>query len=109
MSGHSPEEIKASVRTYMMVFGALAVLTVVTVAVSYLHMALTPAVVLALIIATLKASLVALFFMHLKGEVRSIFWTLILTAGFFVVLLAIPLGGYADSLSINWSSWAIGH
>ena len=100
MSGHSAEEVRAHVKIYMIVFGALAVLTVVTVAVSYLDIGVGPAIVLALLIATVKGSLVALFFMHLKGEVRAILWTLLLTAFFFLVLMSVPLSGYLDSTSL---------
>lgn len=94
--GHSPEEIRAHVKVYMMVFGALAILTVVTVAARYLNVEVHYAIALALLIASVKASLVALFFMHLKGEVRAIFWTLLLTAVFFIVLMTIPLSWYLD-------------
>ena len=38
MSSHTPEEIRAHVRVYLKVFGALAVLTVVTVGVSYIDL-----------------------------------------------------------------------
>ncbi|HEX2465677.1 MAG TPA: cytochrome C oxidase subunit IV family protein [Thermoanaerobaculia bacterium] len=95
-TGHSAEEIRAHVKVYMMVFGALAVLTVVTVAARYLDVPVHLAIVLALLIASVKASLVALFFMHLKGEVRTIFWTLLLTAVFFIALITIPLSWYLD-------------
>jgi cytochrome c oxidase subunit 4 len=95
-SSHSPEEIRAHVKVYMMVFGALAVLTVVTVLAWRVHLPVGPAIALALAIAAVKASLVALFFMHLKGEVRAIFWTLLLTAVFFVALMTIPLSWYLD-------------
>jgi cytochrome c oxidase subunit 4 len=84
------------VKIYMLVFGALAVLTVVTVAVSYLHMPVGPAIAVALLIASIKASLVALFFMHLKGEVRTVVWTLMLTAIFFLALMTIPFSWYLD-------------
>ncbi|HVR28957.1 MAG TPA: cytochrome C oxidase subunit IV family protein [Thermoanaerobaculia bacterium] len=93
---HGAHDIRAHVKVYMMVFGALAVLTVVTVAASYLDIPLGPAIALALLIATVKASLVALFFMHLKGEVRSVMWTLLLTAVFFLALMTIPLSWYLD-------------
>src|SRR5918994_1929741 len=83
---HDTHDIQAHVRTYLMVFGALMVLTLVTVGVSYLHMARTAAVIVALLIATFKASLVAMVFMHLKGERRIIYWSLYLTAVFFVLL-----------------------
>ena len=94
--GHGADEIKAHVRVYMMVFGALAVLTVVTVLAYFIHLPIHLAIALALLIASVKASLVALFFMHLKGEVRAIFWTLLLTATFFIVLITIPLSWYMD-------------
>jgi len=89
-------DIQAHVKIYMMVFGALAILTIVTVAVSYLHMPVGPAITVALLIASIKASLVALFFMHLKGEVRAVMWTLMLTAVFFLALVTIPLSWYLD-------------
>jgi len=94
--GHGAEDIRAHVRVYMMVFGALAVLTIVTVAARYLNVPIHYAIALALLIASIKASLVALFFMHLKGEVRTIFWTLLLTAVFFLVIITIPLSWYLD-------------
>ena len=93
---HGVHDIRAHVKVYLMVFGALAVLTVVTVAASYLDIPVGPAIALALAIATVKASLVALFFMHLKGEKRSIVWTLLLTAIFFIALMTIPLSWYLD-------------
>lgn len=84
-------DIKAHVRTYLMVFGALLLLTLITVGVSYLHLPHTEAVILAIAIATLKAGLVAAFFMHLKGERKIIYWSLYLTACFFVLLFALPM------------------
>lgn len=98
MSDHSVDDIRAHVKVYLMVFGALAVLTVVTVGVSYLGLGIGPAIGLALLIATVKASLVALFFMHLKGEVRWILWALLLTAVFFVFLMVIPLSTFANHI-----------
>ena len=97
-AAHSDHDIKAHVRTYMMVFGALLVLTVVTVAVSYLQMPVGAAVTLALIIASFKASLVAMYFMHLKGEVKIIYWSLYLTVVFFVLLFALPMWTEADHI-----------
>lgn len=71
------EEIKKHVRIYMSVFAALAVLTIVTVAVGYLHLPLIPALIAALVIASVKAGLVAAYFMHLVSEervIRSLVW-----------------------------------
>lgn len=87
---HSPEEIKRHVKIYISVFVALAFLTVVTVIVSYLHLPLVKAVWVALGIATIKGSLVALFFMHLISERQIIFSVLALTLVFFLALLLIP-------------------
>ena len=78
------------VRTYIVVFAALAVLTIVTVAISYLDLATGPAIALAIAIATVKASLVMGFFMHLINEKQIITSILVLTALFFVVLLLFP-------------------
>lgn len=62
MGGHnSPEDIKKETRTYLLVFVALAVATVLTVAVSYLDLNTPQAVTLALFIATIKGGLVAAF------------------------------------------------
>jgi cytochrome c oxidase subunit 4 len=55
------------VRTLLAVFAALIVLTAITVAVSYFNFGAVNLLV-ALGIATIKASLVALWFMHLRYE-----------------------------------------
>jgi len=90
-AGHDPAEIDKHVRTYIMVFATLLVLTMVTVAVSYLHLEVHEAIAVALVIATIKASLVALFFMHLISERQVILFILALTASFAVVLLLLPV------------------
>lgn len=90
MSGLSQEEVKKHVRVYGGVFIALAVLTGVTVAVSYLHLSFKLAVLAALSIAALKASLVAAFFMHLAFEKKIVFAILIVTGLFFLFLLTTP-------------------
>jgi cytochrome c oxidase subunit IV len=89
-AAHDPAEIDKHVRTYVIVFATLLVLTFVTVAVSYLHLSVGPAVAVALVVATFKASLVALFFMHLISERQVILMILGLTAAFAVVLLLLP-------------------
>lgn len=54
-------------RTYVAVWAALLVLTGVTVAVSFVDLGIGNAVV-ALAVASVKASLVGLYFMHLRRE-----------------------------------------
>jgi cytochrome c oxidase subunit 4 len=99
MGAHdSPEAIQKETRTYLLVFAALAVLTVITVAISYLDMNQTQAVVVALVIATIKGSLVAAFFMHLISEEKFIYAVLALTLIFFVAIFVLPIGNYADAV-----------
>ena len=83
-AGHSEEDIKKHVRTYIMVFAALAVLTVVTVAVGYMHLPIGPALAVGLLIAFIKGGLVAGYFMHLISEKKVIFAILILTVVFLI-------------------------
>ena len=91
MSAHDdPESIRKEVKIYITVFVGLAVLTVLTVAVSYFHMPVALAILVALAIATFKGSLVAAVFMHLRAERKLIYWVLVLTVIFFIVLMAIP-------------------
>ena len=88
----TPEEVKHHIKTYVLVFVALACLTVITVGVSYLDLATGPAIVLALIVASIKGSLVACYFMHLIDEKVTIYWTLLATVAMFMVLMFVPLG-----------------
>lgn len=92
------EDVQAHIRTYMKVGISLLVLTVVTVAVSYLPFGVPVAVTVALIIAIFKGSLVASFFMHLIEEKKVIFAVLMVTVVFFFVMLFIPLMGNADKV-----------
>jgi cytochrome c oxidase subunit 4 len=93
MSSHYPEsyaeeEHQISYKVYFSVWAALLVLTVVTVAVSYVDMK-NVAVLTAMIIASVKAMLVLLYFMHIRFE-RPLYAVMILAAmltyGIFVAL-----------------------
>ena len=97
--GHDAADIDRHVRVYITVFVALMALTIVTVAVSYLHLSTPMAVAVALLIATIKGSLVAGYFMHLISEKKVIYAVLALTAFFFIALLALP------SLTHNNGYW----
>ena len=91
MENVSKEEIERHVKIYISVFAALAFLTIVTVAVSYLNLSVPASIAVALFIATVKGSLVAAFFMHLLSEKQIIYAILIMTVVFFLVLLFIPV------------------
>jgi cytochrome c oxidase subunit IV len=98
MDAHASDDVSKHVKTYFMVFGALMVLTVVTVAVSYLHLPVHQAIIVALLIATIKGSMVAMFFMHLNHERKIIYWVLMLTVVFFFVLMLVPLSTNLDKI-----------
>jgi caa(3)-type oxidase subunit IV len=50
------------------------------------------------VIATIKGSLVACYFMHLISEKKLILWVLLLTVAVFVVLLLIPMWTVGDRI-----------
>ena len=91
------EDVKEHIKLYYKIGAALMVLTVVTVAVSYIEFAVPIAIFVALAIALTKGSLVASFFMHLIGERKSIYAALLLTVFFFLVLIFIPILGHNDT------------
>lgn len=97
--GHddSPEAIRKEIRKYLYVLGALAVLTVITVAIAQLHLPTGQAIALALVVATVKGTLVAAFFMHLLSERRLIYAVLVITALFFGMLMWGPLFQHNDA------------
>ena len=88
------------VKSYVAVFGALLALTVVTVGVSVLQLDTLPTVILGLAIALTKATLVVLFFMHLKSEKPMVFWPLALTMFLFAALFGFVLWTEADHIQI---------
>jgi cytochrome c oxidase subunit IV len=90
MSASDAEAIRKQTKVYVGVFLALMVGTVLTVAVSYFHLPVAAAILVALVIASFKGSLVAAFFMHLSHERKVIYWVLLLTVAFFIVLMFIP-------------------
>jgi cytochrome c oxidase subunit 4 len=97
----SAEDIRHHVAVYMKVFLALFVLTIVTVAASYLHLdSVAMTVTIALFIASIKGTLVACYFMHLIDERSIIYWVLIITAVFFVVLMFVPLLAEMNSVGV---------
>ena len=65
-------------------------LTIITVAISRLHLPVPIAVTVALLVAIIKGSLVACYFMHLISEKKLIYAVLALTVVFFVALLGLP-------------------
>ena len=94
-------DIDRHVRIYITVFVALMVLTIVTVAVSYLHLPIGQAVTVALFVATIKGALVAGYFMHLVSEKKLIYAVLVLTVVFFIALLALPVVTHSNGFWVH--------
>ena len=76
-------------------------LTIITVGISYLHLPVPIAVTVALLVATIKGSLVACYFMHLISEKKLIYAVLGVTVIFFVALLALPVLTVRDGFWIH--------
>jgi cytochrome c oxidase subunit 4 len=91
MTSDHAVDIDRHVRIYITVFVALMALTIITVAVSRFHLPLPIAVSVALLVAVIKGSLVACYFMHLISEKKLIYAVLALTAVFFIALLTLPV------------------
>ena len=101
MSDHDNGHIEEHIRVYLTVFGALGALTLLTVAASYMDVSTTETIFLALTIATVKASLVAGYFMHLITEKQTIIWILCLTFVFFLVCMFIPMISSIDHAGLS--------
>ena len=101
MTSDHAADIDRHVRVYITVFVALMALTIITVAVSRVHLPVPIAVTVALLVATIKGSLVACYFMHLISEKKLILWVLALTVVFFVVLLSLPAITHSNGFWIH--------
>ena len=91
MTSDHAVDIDKHVRIYITVFVALMVLTIITVAISRVHLPIPMAVAVALFVAIIKGSLVAAYFMHLVSEKKLIYAVLVLTVVFFIALMVLPV------------------
>ena len=92
----SPEEIKKAVKAYTVIGSSLFVFTVLTVLVAtqesldfgghgFDHVDM----VIGLLIATVKATLVGYVFMHLNHEKKSVYWIFFGAIFFFIAMFAL--------------------
>lgn len=85
---HDAHDIQKSVRRYLLVFYALLVGTILTVWVNSFHFdSMTMTITIALVIACVKAFLVAGYFMHLISEKKLIYSVLVATVFFFAGMM----------------------
>ena len=103
--GHGAHDVKKEVRTYIAVFVALLVGTVLTVGAYYLHInSVAVTIALALFIASVKALLVAGYFMHLISERKMIYGVLAATFFFFIGLMYLTVWSMNPSSLIHWKN-----
>lgn len=98
MAGNSVEEIHKTRKQFVYVLIALGVLTVITIAVSFLDFGVKANMTLGMAIATVKASLVALIFMHLKSERLFVYFFLLMAAVLFIVCMFLTLAHLWDPI-----------
>ncbi|MDE0222356.1 MAG: cytochrome C oxidase subunit IV family protein [Spirochaetaceae bacterium] len=96
------QHVEKHVRQYLIVFAALLVLTIITVLASRIDIGVGAGIVLALIIASVKGTLVAGVFMHLFSDKRKIVYTVLIYTGIFLlVLFLLTALSYGDTLDLG--------
>jgi cytochrome c oxidase subunit IV len=95
MSGHV-----APIKLYVAIFLTLMALTAITIAVAYINLGALNKIV-ALGIASFKATLVVLYFMHVKYASRMT--KLVVVSGFFflMILLSLTMADYGSRMWVN--------
>ena len=89
-----------SLKLYLGIWGLLLLLTFTTVMVAFVDLGPFN-IVVAMIIATIKASLVALFFMHLRGSSKMTMVVAIASLFWLFILLSMTM---TDYVSRSWST-----
>ncbi len=96
---HDAEHVSKHVKAYVFVGGVLLVCTGITVWLSYVDFgSQNRNIIIAMIVATFKAGLVAAIFMHLKEEKITIWRFLIFTAIFVFGLFMLTLLHHVDPI-----------
>lgn len=91
---HDAHDVSKHVKIYITVFVALLVGTVITVGMYYVHIdSVAWTITIALFIASIKAFLVAGFFMHLISEKKTIYAVLAATVFFFAAMMYLIIWG----------------
>ena len=98
MSDHNSSEHISSIGSSVVVFFALVAGTIITVAAAFVDLGPFN-IVVALLIATIKATLVVLFFMHVKYTHEKLVPLVIVSAIFFMgLLMALSMADYTTRL-----------
>jgi cytochrome c oxidase subunit 4 len=81
-AAHAP----TSVKTYLIVFGWLAVMTAIEVGIAAAGLPENIRIILLIVLAVIKAALVVLYYMHLLHDSKW-YWILLIAPIFFVLML----------------------
>ena len=102
MAAHTAEQLAHEQRRYLQVFAWLAFLTAVEIGVIYIPISRVAIGCMLVVLAATKAALVAMFYMHLAVEKRTLAY-IALTPAFLCVLLIFALlpdlGGITRALT----------
>ncbi|MFM7605363.1 MAG: cytochrome C oxidase subunit IV family protein [Prosthecobacter sp.] len=101
MSDHvDPAELQKHVKKYLLIGGILLAATAATVAIAFYEFPThSMNIIVGMIVATIKASLVALIFMHLNHEKPLIYKFLAFTTVFCIVLFVLFIFSNSDPLN----------
>ena len=84
-------------KLYLIVWFSLLALTIVEIYLAYMTLSVTVMLVTLLFLSFLKAGLIVAYFMHLRLERSSLFWTLIPAT---LICIALLSGFFPDSMRI---------
>jgi cytochrome c oxidase subunit 4 len=91
MRDYEAEDVSRNVKIYVIVFTTLSALTILTVLLSFVDLPTHHAAGAVIVVASVKASLIAAFFIHLISERKVILFPLLLCSAFLVALMALPV------------------
>ena len=100
MAEQAPHHIVAK-KTYYTIFGALMALTLLTVGIAYIDLGPVNTVA-AVLIACIKATIVVLYFMHVKFSTRLIKLSVVAGLYWLGILMALTLSDY---LTRGWGTF----
>ncbi len=97
---HTVDHVRRDLKKYIGIGITLLVFTLITVALSYVNFGTIKAnFIVAMVVATFKAGLVAAIFMHLMAERWTIYRVLLITAFFVAGLFLLTLLAWYDPIS----------
>jgi len=98
MSANHAHEHTENNRLYLTVWAALLGMTVIEVILAYIQLATAPMLIILMILSLIKASLIIAYFMHLRFERVSLFWTLV---PMWVLVICLLFVFFPDSFRLH--------